>query len=74
MFGDFSRFSWWRFLIGAAIGGAMAYYGYSRTGNKLVWLMMPAFAIVTGFYLDEQGSGEGTGGDGDSGGDGGDSD
>jgi hypothetical protein len=56
MFGDISRFSWWRFVIGAAIGGAMAYYGHGRTGNKWTWLMLPVFAIVTGFYLDEQGA------------------
>ena len=74
MFGeDFSRFNWWRALIGAAIGAAMAYYSYGRTGNKWSWLAIPGMALV--FGLPSDGSGEGTGGDGDSGGgDGGDSD
>jgi len=68
MFDDFSRFSWWRALVGAAIGAAMAYYSYGRTGNKWSWLAVPVGAFYVGFYLDQQGSSEGTGGDGDSGG------
>ncbi|MGZ5750555.1 MAG: hypothetical protein ACXWHB_11220 [Usitatibacter sp.] len=66
MFGeDFSRFSWWRALLGAAIGVAMAFYAYGRTGNKWCWLAIPGMALVFGL---EGGSGEGTGGDDDSGG------
>jgi hypothetical protein len=66
MFGeDFSRFSWWRALVGAAIGTAMAFYAYGRTGNKWSWLAVPGMAVV--FGLDSDG-GSGGGGDGDSGG------
>ena len=69
---DFSRFSGWNALIGAAIGAAMAYYSYGRTGESLSWLAVPGMAFVFGMRSD--GGSDGTGGDGDSGGgDGGDS-
>jgi hypothetical protein len=63
---DFSRFSWWSALIGAAIGVVMAYYAYGHTANRLSWLAVPGMAFVFGMRSD--GGSDGTGGDGDPGG------
>lgn len=68
---DFSRFSWWRLLVGVAAGAGMAYAIHARYGSRWSWLAVPVIALIAGFYLDAQGGWGGDAGDGDGSGDGG---